>query len=442
MKPIDIKITKKQQAFFDASEFEVLFGGAAGGGKSYAQILDAYIFALKYPKSKQIIFRRTFPELEHSIIRVTKDIYRSDLARYNESKKSWVFVNGSIIDMGYIASDSDVYQFQSAEYDVIRFDECTNFTGFQYTYMLSRCRGSNGYPKQIKSSCNPSGVGLQFIKERFIDPAPPNTTFTAENGTTRRFIPSLVQDNKFLMAADPDYIKRLEALPEKERKALLLGVWDAFDGQYFSEFSRAVHVCEPFEIPSWWQRYRGIDYGLDCAACIWAAFDDMGNCFVYREYAEPNKVISVAAKEILDRSYNDDILVTFAPFDMWGRSRESGATQAELFAKNGLLFSEVRQSRVDGWLNLHEWLRVINGQTRLHIFNTCTGLIRCLPALIHDEKNPSDCSTEPHDITHLPDALRYLMAGRPQPGQMPVERTDYEELTEEEQLDSFLGYGR
>lgn len=442
MKPIDIKITKKQQLFLEATEFEVLFGGAAGGGKSYAQLIGAYLFALKYPKSKQIIFRRTFPELEHSIIRVSREMFRSDLASYNSSNKSWRFINGSVVDFGYIGADADVYQYQSAEYDVIRFDEVTNFTEFQYVYMLSRCRGSNGYPKQIRSSTNPSGVGLQWCKERFVDVAPPNTTYTAPNGTTRRFIPSLVQDNKFLMESDPDYIKRLDALPEKERKALLLGVWDAFEGQYFTEFSRDVHVCEPFPIPEWWQRYRGIDYGLDCAACVWAAFDDLGNCFIYKEYAEPNKVISDASRDIIERTAGDDILVTFAPFDMWGRSRESGATQAELFARSGLPFCEVRQSREAGWLNLHEWMRVVNGQSKFHIFNTCTGLIKCIPALMHDDKHPTDVSTEPHDITHLPDALRYLMAGRPQAGQQPVIRTDYEELTEDEQRDSFLDFGR
>lgn len=364
--------------------------------------------------------RRTFPDLDKSLIRVSRDVYRSDLATYNESKHIWRFVNNSIIDFGYMDSDSAVYQYQSAEYDVIRFDELTHFTEFMYVYMLSRLRGANPYPKQIKSTTNPGNIGHNWVRERFIDLAPPDTTIQTEHGT-RRFIPSLVQDNKFLMASDPEYIRRLEALPEKERKALLYGDWDIFEGQYFAEFRRDIHTCDPFIIPPEWKRYRGMDYGLDMAACVWAAFDPHGNCYVYREYARPDRVISDAARDILDLTA-EPIAVTFAPFDMWGRSRESGQTQAELFSKSGLIMSEVRQAREAGWLSIHEWLKVIDDGTgpkaRLTIFNTCTKLIKHLPQLQHDQKNPTDCATEPHDITHLPDALRYLLAGRPTPAKV------------------------
>lgn len=152
---MEIDITEKQNQFINSTAFETLFGGAAGGGKSYGQLVDSLLFGLQYPKSKQIIFRRTFSDLEKSLIRVSQEFYPKSVATYNSSKHTWRFRNGSIIDFGYIDRESDVYQYQSAEYDVIRFDELTHFTEYMYVYMISRCRGANRFPKAIKSSTNP-----------------------------------------------------------------------------------------------------------------------------------------------------------------------------------------------------------------------------------------------------------------------------------------------
>ena len=152
---MNISITKKQDSFIKSTAFETLFGGAAGGGKSYGQLTDALLYALRYPKSKQILFRSTFADLEKSLIRVSLEYYPKSVASYNSSKHTWKFNNGSIIDFGYIQYEKDVYQYQSAEYDVIRFDELTHFTEYMYTYMISKCRGANPYPKGIKSSTNP-----------------------------------------------------------------------------------------------------------------------------------------------------------------------------------------------------------------------------------------------------------------------------------------------
>ena len=161
---INLEITEKQQEFIEAEATEVLFGGAAGGGKSYGQVIDAMLYALKYPKSKQIIFRKTYPELERSILRTMLAVYPRGKYSYNQTAHTFTFINGSIIDCGYLQNETDVYNYQSAEYDVIRFDELTHFTNFSYTYMLSGLRGANGYPKYMKSSTNPRGAfGLKNV---------------------------------------------------------------------------------------------------------------------------------------------------------------------------------------------------------------------------------------------------------------------------------------
>ena len=245
---LDLSITKKQQAFINSAAFETLYGGAAGGGKSYGQIVDALLYALKYPGSKQLILRRTYRELERSLIGTALTVYPRGLYAYNASNHIMTFKNHSIVDFGFCHNENDVYIYQSAEYDVIRFDELTHFTEQMYLYLISRCRGANDYPKHIKSSTNPCGIGHAWVKSRFIDIAPPNTLYTSANGT-RIFIPATVQENRFLMDTDPDYIKRLENLSERDKQALLYGDWDIFEGQYFTEWT-GISVTQPIELPT------------------------------------------------------------------------------------------------------------------------------------------------------------------------------------------------
>ncbi len=210
------------------------------------------------------------------------------MAIYTSNKHVWTFKNGSIIDFGYIDNEKDVYQYQSAEYDVIRFDELTHFTEYMYTYMISRCRGANKYPKGIKSSTNPGGIGHTWVKERFIDIGEPNKVHEcillpdSNKTSTRIFIPSLVTDNKFMLEYDPGYIDRLDNLPEKERKALKYGDWDIYDGMFFPEIKRSLHVIEPFQIPKEWNKYIAIDYGLDCFL-VFVAVVEHKKAYVFKE---------------------------------------------------------------------------------------------------------------------------------------------------------------
>lgn len=433
---MDISITKKQQKFINSEAFETLFGGAAGGGKSYGQLVDALLYALEYKKSKQIIFRSTFADLEKSLIRVSLEIYPLSIADYNSSKHTWKFSNGSIIDFGYIQYEKDVYQYQSAEYDVIRFDELTHFTEFMYTYMISRCRGANPYPKRIKSSTNPGGVGHTWVKERFIDIGEPNTVHACKLETgqevTRIFIPSLVTDNKFMLDYDPDYIKRLDALPEKERKALKYGDWDIYDGMFFPEFKRRIHVIEPFQIPETWNRYIAMDYGLDMFAVLFIAVDTKGKAYVYNEIHKSNLIVSEARQTLksIMRQYKYKFI--YAPPDLWNRNRDTGKSTAELFLEGSIHLTKASNNRIAGWLNVKEWLKVkkvrheqtgeLYEDSDLKIFSNCINLIKYLPQLQHDEKEPNDVATEPHEPTHITDALRYFCVSRVAPSKEIVNK--------------------
>ena len=404
---LNLSVTKKQKSFIDAKESEVLFGGAAGGGKSYGQVVDALLFAIKYPGSKQLILRRTFSELDKSLIRLSLSLYPKEIYSFNQSSHTGRFKNGSIIDFGYCAAEFDVYQYQSAEYDVIRFDELTHFTESQYIYLISRVRGANDFPKQIKSSTNPGGIGHGWVKSRFVDPSPAGVEFIGEDGMDRIFIPSLLDDNSFLLKGDPKYRERLLALPEREKKALLYGDWNIFEGQYFTEFNMQKHIVAPFEIPRGWRKYRTIDYGLDRLACLWIATSPDGNSYVYREFCKSNLTISQATKEIIDRTPDsEEIYATLAPPDLWHRNQESGKSKATLFSEYGLNFTKTSNDRECGWLAVKEMLIGGDGRQAIYFFSTCTEIIKCLPALTVDKIRPTDCATEPHDITHAPDALR------------------------------------
>ena len=422
---LSLTLTKKQRMFVDASEDEVLFGGAAGGGKSYGQMVDALLFALKYPGSKQLILRRTFSELDKSLIRTSLILFPREIYSFNSSSHTGRFKNGSVIDFGYCAQENDVYQYQSAEYDVIRFDELTHFTESQYIYLISRVRGANGFPKQIKSSTNPGGIGHAWVKRRFVDDSAPGDSFVGRDGMKRIFIPAYLSDNGFLERGDPTYKERLLALPERERKALLYGDWNIFEGQYFSEFDPRKHIIAPFEIPREWRKFRTIDYGLDRLVCLWIAISPEGISYVYREFCESGLAISAAARGILERSpSSEDIYATLAPPDLFSRSQESGKSKAILFAESGINFTKTSNDREAGWLAIKELLSG-GGTTRLKIFSSCTELIRCLPSLTVDKIRPTDCANEPHEITHAPDALRGFAIYRAYPERKPRRLADW-----------------
>lgn len=418
------RVTEKQMRFLDAdSVTEVLFGGAAGGGKSHVQLMDAFLYACKYKGSKQLILRRTYPELEMSLIQEHLKLYPKEIYQYNETKHRGRLKNGSVITFGSLQRESDVYKYQGAEFDVIRFDELTHFTWAQYSYLLSRVRGTNDFPKQIKSSTNPGGVGHQWVKARFIDPAPPETVFDIvekEGGTVSGqglYLPAKVQENIFLMEKDPDYLKRLLNLPEKKRMALLEGRWDIYDGVFFTEFDPAVHVVRPFRLPAHWKQYVTMDYGMDMLAVEIIAVDEDGNGFVHRELYESGLIISRAAEKAAALAEGLEITAWLAPPDLWSGRQETGKSVADIFAEHGIPLTMTSNNRHAGWLAVREWLATRTAKDaatgeerlappRLRIFENCRNLIRTLPALQFDDRDPDDVANEPHELTHAPDALR------------------------------------
>lgn len=410
----------RQLEFFGAQTRYVAYGGARGGGKSWAVRKKAVLLALRYPNCRILIVRRTLPELRENHTRpLAADL--NGIAVYRETDKTFTFSNGSLIRLGFCANEADVLQYQGQEYDFLFLDEATQLTEYQYMWIASCCRGSNGIPKRIYLTCNPGGVGHAWVKRLFID----RDYHPGERAEDYTFIPARASDNAVLRERDPGYLNWLDSLPDGQRQAWRDGDWDAFLGQYFSEFSRELHVCEPFPIPKEWRRYVSMDYGLDMCAAVWLAVAPDGCAYAYKEVHQSDLTISDAAAELLRINDGEEIYEFLAPPDLWSRQRETGRTTADIFEEAGIPLTRTSNNRVAGWLAVKEWLRPVpdgnGGKTaRLRFFRNCHHLIKHLPLLRHDEKNSSDCSTEPHVITHAPDALRGFCvyrvdAARPEP---------------------------
>ena len=467
---INYQLTKKQKAFIDATEDEVLYGGAAGGGKSYGQIIDAFLKALQYPGIKQIIFRNSFPELNRSIILTALSIIPKELYSYINQSHKMTFTNRSSIEFGYIASDTDVSNYQSAEYDIIRFDELTHFTEYQYKYMRSRIRGVNNFPKQMKSSTNPGSRGHAWVKEMFIKPEIPGKSFVANDGTSFLFIPALVTENKFLMKSDKGYIKRLESLPEAERKALLYGDWEIFEGQFFPEIKNitenyedriGTHVIKPFKIPDQWNIYRSFDFGFAKPFSVgWWAIDYDGRLYRILELYgcakdangkpmantgvkwNPEKIFSEIAE--VEKSHpwlKGREIYGVADPSIWDKSR--GTSVAETGEKFGVYFEKGDNKRIPGWMQVHYRLSFDKeGIPMMYVFSNCEGFIRTMPSLVFSKTHPEDLDTEGED--HIADEVRYMCMAHPiEPEKAAkTEIKVYNPLEEDKKADRFDWYSK
>jgi phage terminase large subunit len=432
----------RQIKFHECPADEVLYGGAAGGGKSEAMLYDAMANALRYNGSNIVMFRRTFPDLKRSLIERSYSMFPKEVAKYNQSDKVWTFINGSKIEFAYWDDDSNYMNYQGAEYDFIYWDELTQFKKEWYLYMLSRLRGSrNSIKRQCKAATNPGGIGHGWVLDRFIEVAPSETIYRPEpteyqtkagvKPLTRCFIPATVHDNPALLKADPGYMARLMELPEAERRALLEGDWYSFQGQYFKNFRRDKHVIEPFQPPKHWKRYRSIDWGFnDACAVYWHATDEDGHTFTYRELYINETLASDVADKIVELSvYVDEdgkeekevIKYTVASPDMWqtrgaGTKVKDGEVKgksiAETFLEHGVPLIKADNSRVIGWQRTAEQLKdAPDGTPVWQITSNCYNLVRTLPNLVRDDKKVEDIADYQED--HAAESCRYFWMSRP-----------------------------
>ena len=414
----------KQDLFLRATAPRVAYGGARGGGKSWAMRRKFVILAAKYPNLRLLLLRRTLPELESNHINpLLAELSR--FAKYNREKKVFSFPNGSIIKLGYCDTENDVYQYQGQEYEVIGFEEATSFTEFQMTY-IATCNRTvrTDFKPRIYYTCNPGGPGHDYIKRLFID-----RDFTEdENPDDYVFIQAKVTDNPALMEASPDYIKTLNALPDHLRKAYLDGEWDVIEGQYFPEYSRDVHVCTPFPIPLEWKRFRAMDWGYNDPCCVlWFAVAPDRHIYVYREIYQNHTNASDIALLIKQMTGTERISYTSASPDMWAkrgvRDVMGGESIAETFAKIGVPLIKADNSRIPGWNRVRENLAIASdGKPYVQIFEDCRNLTRTIPLLVYDKADREDVSDHCED--HAGEAFRYGLMSRPSPSRLRIKQAD------------------
>lgn len=401
---LDFTPTEKQREFFLSEAKFTAYGGARGGGKSFALRYKLLLLCLAYPGIRVLLVRRTYPELRENHIRPLCELLcgKTPLAKYRELEKSFDFFCGSHMLLGYLSSHDDLLRYQGLQFDIIAVDEATQIDEEMFLVLCASLRGANAFPKRMYLTCNPGGIGHGWVKRLFIDRCYRN----GEDPDDYRFIPASVYDNKALMAEDPDYVKRLEALPEGLRAAWLCGRWDVFSGQFFSEFDERKHIVSPFSFPERTVFYCAMDYGLDMLAALFIAVTPDGRAYVYDEVYESGLIVSRAAERMKPKCTEGMTII--APADLWSRTKDSGRSVAELFAENGIYLTKLSPNRIDGWLALKQWLADEDGVPKLRFFPGCVNIIRTLPLLLYDPKSHGDASTEPHEITHAPDALRYF----------------------------------
>lgn len=445
-------VNPKQALFFQSQTLYTCYGGARGGGKSWAIRAKAVGGACTWPGIRILIIRRTYPELQQNHIEPIIKMVPQAVGSYNGSLRAMYFYNGSVIKFGHAQSfDAIDTEYRGQEYDWIFLDEATQFTEMEFRTLGGCLRGVNEIPKRFYLTCNPGGVGHRWVKRLFIDRDFKTDSLNPEeneNPDDYAFIFASVEDNTALMNSKGGdaYKQMLSALPEKLRQAHRYGDWNALSGCYFDEFSEGKHTCKPFPIPDNWLRYRSFDYGLDCFACYWFAIDpDTGRAYVYREFCQSNMIVGDAAQAIHDHTLpGENITITFAPPDMWNRQKDSGKSMAELFMLNQIGIVKSNNNRVQGHLQMKQMLAPLeDGKPGLVFFDTCKRIIGDIQCIQADENNPSDCAKQPHDVTHTVDGVRYFCVSRILTGDGKPSETRPEEDDEEdgEDYESYMTGG-
>jgi len=405
-----------QTEFLAADEKDVLYGGAAGGGKSYAMLVDPLRYAHR-KAHRALILRRSMPELRE-LIDKSRELYPQAFpgCKFREVEKVWNFPSGAKIEFGFLERDADVYRYQGQAYSWIGFDEITHLpTEFGWNYLASRLRTTDPEIKTyLRCTANPGGIGAAWVKKRYVDSSEINKSFIGKDGLSRKFIPARLLDNPYL-ANDGIYEQMLMSLPPVQRKQLLEGNWDVNEGAAFVEFDIDVHIVSPFHIPLTWERIKGIDYGYASeSACVWGAVDRAdGTLIIYRELYKKGLTGEDLGRIITDMEMQDPFSVSgVLDTSAWSRTGTTGPTVGETLVKQGHKLRRADKNRIQGKIQIHEYLKVQpSGRPKLQIFNTCPSLIKELQNIPLDTRNPEDVDT--HAADHAYDALRYLIMSRP-----------------------------
>ena len=407
-------------------------------GKSYAVLADP-VRDMGHPQFNGLIVRKTTEELRELITK-SQELYPKVFpgAKWSERKMTWRMPTGGQLWMSFVERDADVSRYQGQAFNYIAFDELTQWaTPYCWDYLRSRCRTTApDLTCYMRATTNPGGIGHNWVKKMFIDPAPWGEPFWATDIETgepmtssktgkylfkRRFIPSKLEDNPYL--ADTPYGTMLESLPENQRKQLLEGDWDAVTGAAFGEWNRKIHTIEPFEIPQQWRRFRSCDYGYSShSGVLWFAIDpDTDQIIVYRELYTKGVQAADLSRMVKRIEYENEERVSYGVLDssVWDQRGDRGPSMAEQMIRAGVAWrpsDRSKGSRVAGKNELHRLLQVdeFTGEPRIVFFNTCVNTIAQLPVLPLDTNNVEDVDTKAED--HLYDALRYGIMTRPKSG--------------------------
>lgn len=446
---------EKQKKFFKDDHKYIAYGGGRGGGKSWAVRINALRLAARHPGIAQVIIRRTYPELYANHIKPFLNLLPYGAYKYNDSKKELKLSNGSVINFRYCANDKDLLNFQGTETDVMYIDEATQITEEQFRVLAACVRGVNEYPKRIYLTCNPGGIGHQWVKRLFID----RHFKDGEKPEEYSFIQALLSDNKALMRQQPDYVENLQALPARRRAAWLEGKWDIYEGQAFDDFrpepditaareagcelsaeelraqGRWCHVIEPLDLNAGerkgWSIIRSYDFGYNKPfSCAWWAVDYDGVLYrileMYGCTENPNEGVrwnahqqfrEIAKMEREHRWLKGRNITGVADPAIWEAS--SGESVADTAAKYGVYFYPGDNKRLPGWMQCHYRLQFDEqGYPRMYVFNNCEAFIRTIPQMLCDGVKMEDIDTRLED--HVADEWRYTCMSRPVTPRRPV----------------------
>tara|TARA_R100000544_G_scaffold34676_1_gene21550 strand:+ start:795 stop:2444 length:1650 start_codon:yes stop_codon:yes gene_type:complete len=414
-----------QMQFLASSEREVFYGGARGGGKSYAMLVDPLRYCTK-AAHRALLIRKTMPELRDMIThsqRLYSKAYPG--AKWREQEKEWRFPSGARIEFGYADNMTDALRYQGQSYTWIGIDELPQYpTPDIFNFLRSSLRSVDPtIPVYLRATGNPGNVGSQWVKEMFVNPNTPNEPFYINIETpvgvkqiSRRFIPAKLEDNPYLMQTD-DYYAMLSSLPEIQKRQFLEGDWDAFENSSFPEFNKTIHTVDAFDIPKSWSKFRSCDWGYSSpACCLWFAVDWDNNLWVYRELYTTRVTADRFAKMVMDLEQGEYIKYGILDSSTWARRGDVGPSIAETMIVEGCRWRPADRSpksRVNGKMELHKRLKIdaVTESPQLKFFNNCKNLIRTLPLLPVDKHNPEDVDTYSED--HAYDALRYGVMSRP-----------------------------